>query len=153
MDNMGQRIKKIRLEKNYSLKDLEMLCGISASTLHRYESDASSVPTPKIKMIADALDVSFAYLLGIDSRSLPYKEFEVLESLLDANGYVIQYYDSTETFTLEREDHSKICPLEENQIKQLADTVSAFFDFELNKIITENINKQNQYSLFDESGE
>lgn len=143
MDDISKKIKKLRTEYGYSLKDLSSLCGISASTLQRYENHGyANITTAKLLSIANALNVSPTYLIGYESRTLPSDEYDVIQPLLKKYEYKIEYHGHTEEFTLNSKDGSKICKLYESQIRQLVDHTSAFFHFEINNIINE-INKEN----------
>ena len=64
----GQRIKKLRLEKDMSLDELANRCGYtsenSRSTVQKIEAGKSDVPVTKIKKIAEVLGTSIDYLMG-----------------------------------------------------------------------------------------
>ena len=65
MSTIGHNIKKRRLEKRLTLEDLARTVGTSKQTIQRYESGViGNIPSDKIEAIAEALDVSPAYLMG-----------------------------------------------------------------------------------------
>lgn len=67
MTILGNRIKKLRENKNMSQKDLAKDLHISNSTLSQYESGIR-VPSDEIKTtIAKYFDVSMDYLMGLSS--------------------------------------------------------------------------------------
>ena len=61
----GDRIKLKRLENNLTLEELGEKANVSRATIQRYESGViSNIPSDKIELIANALNVSPAYLMG-----------------------------------------------------------------------------------------
>lgn len=63
--NTGQRIKKIRLEKNLTLEEIAKKIGVSKATVQRYESGViANIPQENIEKIAEAMDISPSYLMG-----------------------------------------------------------------------------------------
>ncbi|MCP1226002.1 helix-turn-helix domain-containing protein [Sebaldella sp. S0638] len=69
MDDLAKisgKIKKRRIELGLSYHDLAKKTGISASTLQRYETGyIKNLPIDKFEVIADALDVDPAELMGL----------------------------------------------------------------------------------------
>lgn len=65
MQDIMSRMKKRREELNMSYQTLSDRVGISKSTLQRYETGyIKNMPVDKLEDIADALQVSPAYLMG-----------------------------------------------------------------------------------------
>lgn len=65
MDGIIKRIKDRRLELGYSFQDLAEKTNMSKSTLQRYETGAiKNVPLDKLEILAKALYVTPAYLMG-----------------------------------------------------------------------------------------
>ena len=61
----GQRITKARVNKNLTATDLADKIGVSKQTLYKYENDiVTNIPSDKIEAIAQACDVSPAYIMG-----------------------------------------------------------------------------------------
>ena len=66
------RIKAKRIELNYSYLDLSNITGISKSTLQRYETGfIKKIPIQQIQILATALNVSPAYLMGWEEYEKP----------------------------------------------------------------------------------
>lgn len=64
-ETIGSRIKKLRKEKDLTLEDIGKRANLSRATIQRYESGViTNIPSDKIEIIAKALDVSPAYLMG-----------------------------------------------------------------------------------------
>ncbi len=65
MDAIIKRIRDRRLELGYSFQDLAEKTNMSKSTLQRYETGAiGNVPLDKLEVLAKALFVTPAYLMG-----------------------------------------------------------------------------------------
>ncbi len=60
---LGQKLKRVRVVKSLSLKDLAKRSGVSISLLSRYESDRTDPTAKKLKAVAAALDIRAGYLL------------------------------------------------------------------------------------------
>ena len=77
---IGERIKALRQEQNYSVEEMAKRAKISRATYYRYESaDAENLPIKTIKVIAKALNTTPEYILGLtdDKRT---KEWSMIES-------------------------------------------------------------------------
>ena len=67
VNNIVKRIKKRRLELEYSFQDLADKTDMSKSTLQRYETGAiKNLPLDKLEVLASALQTTPAYLMGWD---------------------------------------------------------------------------------------
>lgn len=78
--SIGERIKALRQEQNYSVDEMAKRAKISRATYYRYESaDAENLPIKTIKVIAKALDTTPEYILGLtdDKRT---KEWSMIET-------------------------------------------------------------------------
>lgn len=65
MENIIAKIKKRRTDLNMSYQELANKTGLSKSTLQRYETGAiKNMPIDKLEILASALNVSPAYLMG-----------------------------------------------------------------------------------------
>ena len=67
----GQRIKQLRESLNLSQTELAQKIGIFKQTLYKYENEiVTNIPSDVIERLADALDVTPAYIMGwIDDMS------------------------------------------------------------------------------------
>ena len=61
---MQSMIRKLRLERNMSQKQLAKVIGTSQQTISRIENDVMSSPVDLLVNIADLFDVSVDSLLG-----------------------------------------------------------------------------------------
>lgn len=67
---IGERIRLLRIEKNYSIEDIAKYIGVSRQTVFRYENGViSNIPSDKIELIAKALNTTPAYLMGWEDAS------------------------------------------------------------------------------------
>lgn len=63
--DMGSKIQKLRLEKGLTLEQLGDKVGVGKSTVRKWENGMiANMRRDKIAKIADALEVSPAYLMG-----------------------------------------------------------------------------------------
>jgi transcriptional regulator with XRE-family HTH domain len=61
---VGQRIRQIRKEKQYTAKELGRLLGVAESTVIGYENGVRSPDLYSLARLADILGVTTDYLLG-----------------------------------------------------------------------------------------
>lgn len=64
VNNVGSKIKALRKQKNYTLKDMNSKTGISVSFLSDIENGRSNPSLDRLTDIANALGTSVSYLLG-----------------------------------------------------------------------------------------
>ena len=69
-EQIGQRIKAVRSEKNLTQTQLAQLLGKSLRTVQSYESGESRILLDTVPTIAHALGVTPAYLLGISEPQI-----------------------------------------------------------------------------------
>lgn len=68
---IGQRIRELRTERNYSLTRLGMKVGLNKSTLAGYEQGHRFPSIDKLDVIARMLNTSTDYLLGLTESKKP----------------------------------------------------------------------------------
>jgi transcriptional regulator with XRE-family HTH domain len=67
MEPVGERIKRLRLQKQMKRKELEELAGVPNGTVSKLERGAHSYPSVGVAMrLAWALGISLDYLCGMD---------------------------------------------------------------------------------------
>ena len=59
----GEMIRKLRIEKGLSQKELGLKCGLADSAIRRYELDGAKPKLETLRRIAAGLDVSYMVLL------------------------------------------------------------------------------------------
>lgn len=64
MDDIGQKIKDLRIEKRFTLKDLAEKTGLSASFLSQVERSKSSITLQSLSKISDAFNISRSYFFS-----------------------------------------------------------------------------------------
>jgi len=80
---IGSRIKSAREAKGFTLEELARRLGMNRSTLSRYETGAiAGIPSDSIERIADALDVTPAYLMGWEESDAD--SYDEIHDALDA---------------------------------------------------------------------
>ena len=94
-------IKQLRILRGMSQKELAGKMGVSAQQLNNYESGASSIGPKMTRALADALNVSAAYLRG-DAQRLAVYDWEtgrtealpiMAETVIDKYGifYLVEH--------------------------------------------------------------
>jgi transcriptional regulator with XRE-family HTH domain len=63
VSKLGEKIKRIRLEKGWSLKDLSVKSGISAAAIHKIESNGIIPTITTMMKISDALGKEVSYFI------------------------------------------------------------------------------------------
>ena len=97
---VGDRIRKRRIELDLSQEELAKRMGYSGkSTICKAETWGNEITTTKVKKFADALNVSFEYLMGWDAKeqlTQAYAQAErdgeilnVVRQLNDANAQIV----------------------------------------------------------------
>lgn len=75
--SLGEKIKKLRKERNMSLEDLAKLLNVSSMTVSRYERDLIEPNLKTLKELSRIFNVSIDYLLDNNTE-----EFEDLLTLI-----------------------------------------------------------------------
>lgn len=69
MLTIGQKIKSLRTQLDFTQEDLAQAANTTKQTIHKYETGIiSNIPASKIKAIADKLNTTPAYLMGWDNK-------------------------------------------------------------------------------------
>ncbi len=102
MSTMGERIASARISRNLTQKELSTLVNISESTLARFEKGIREPRSSTIIAIAQVLNVSCDYLMGLTDVLEPYtllgsdeikndiwKIFESAEKLLNQDEMLL----------------------------------------------------------------
>ena len=92
LQEMGQKIKKLRLEKGYSQEELAKKVGYtSRSTINKIEKGLVDIPQSKILELANILNTTPLYLLDwVESPT------ENILTLQKKDGQQIKYHLSTD---------------------------------------------------------
>lgn len=85
---IAENIRKIRIEKGLTQKQLGNLCGIDAGNLRKYESGRLEPKYGTAQRIAEALDVTMAQLYGLDKQ-----ETHITEEFLTNNPIIYKAMD------------------------------------------------------------
>ncbi len=65
MKGLGERIRYLRTEKNYTQPELAKIIGVSNAVVSFWENDLNEPKATYIKALAECFDVSADYLLGL----------------------------------------------------------------------------------------
>lgn len=87
--SVGKRIKQRREEIGMTQAELAKKVGTTYQAISKYENDIiGTIPTKKLKIIAEALDCSPVYLLGMEQKqktSYDEKQFNEMRDELKDN--------------------------------------------------------------------
>lgn len=96
---LGERLKIKRMEKNMTLEELGKKTNVSRATIQRYESGViSNIPSDKIELLADALEVSPAYLMGWEDEKEPEYEIQTIAAHHDGEDWTEEELEEIERF-------------------------------------------------------
>jgi transcriptional regulator with XRE-family HTH domain len=93
---VGEKIRACREAKHLTQSELGLACGVAKQTIFKYETGVvTNIPLDKLQLIASALDVSAAYLMGWDaSQNEERKKPSEYEGLSAAKISLIEYAKS-----------------------------------------------------------
>ncbi|MFC0331006.1 helix-turn-helix domain-containing protein [Paenibacillus sepulcri] len=101
MMDLGNKIKKLRIEQNRSLSDIAAVCGFSKSLLSKIENGKTVPPISTLIKIADALGTKVSILLDDHQQSgTIYTTKETSESRLVKTDKGYSFF----TFAVERSE-------------------------------------------------
>ncbi|MFN2194562.1 MAG: helix-turn-helix domain-containing protein [Anaerolineales bacterium] len=63
--NIGQKIRELRIAKNFSLRDLSERCGLSINAISRIERGENSPTVKSLQRLADGLDIAVVSLFEL----------------------------------------------------------------------------------------
>ena len=64
MSNVSERLSEIMNEKHISCRKLSDMTGITKSSVNNYANGSRSIPLDKLQIMANALGVSAAWIIG-----------------------------------------------------------------------------------------
>ncbi|MBQ3265216.1 MAG: helix-turn-helix transcriptional regulator [Ruminococcus sp.] len=133
-------LKKLRIEKGLSLKQLEKLTGISSSSLQRYESgDSPSIPVDKLITLSDALNVTLDVLLGISSPDVPSSLYYAYSKIIERLNYDIHYESDIDKYVILIPHDDTEYFLAPQDIKELLEDTTSYLDYGICKLIKNQI--------------
>ena len=92
-NHVGNRIKAARKAKGLTQKGLARILGCSHTTISKYEKgEIENMPRPRIKQIADVLEMSPVILLGFpdDKQKQPVQdELSAIEDVLSKEEFAL----------------------------------------------------------------
>ncbi len=84
MTTFNIRIKELRLERGYSLRELAVLCNVSKSAIDMYEKGQRKPKYETLEALADIFNVDMEYLLGKSDVRNRYANMLGFDSLEEA---------------------------------------------------------------------
>lgn len=118
MSSVGDNIRKARIARALTQKQLGDLCGMADSAIRRYEIGKGNPKHETLQRIANALNVTIGYLLGIDDISakdiidaMKRGDYRIAEDLMGLPIGALGPVDSEEQeeieYQLREERHTK----------------------------------------------
>ena len=84
MFKISERIKQRRDELGISAETVAERCGVSPTTIYRYESGfIKNMRLDKVELLSKALSCSPAYLMGWDNEKITNSKYKQIEEILD----------------------------------------------------------------------
>lgn len=143
LKKIAERIKASRLELNMSYQDLADKTGISRSTLQRYETGyIKNLPIDKFELIANALNISAATLMGLKEEAPISKEQQLINTI---SNYL---YENSKVTLSEIKRGKKVDVLSEDKIIATYDVELVLKAYEV-KPIKENFSLKDVEDLAD----
>lgn len=134
LNNMGERIKARRIELELTLEELGEMVGAGASTVRKWETGfIKNMRSDKIKRVAEALQVTPAYLMGWDeSQSVQVGEVHTNNGLIgQANAPVNINGESAPAQQLSKEETELLRIYKELSVKGRMRLLTAAMDLEM----------------------
>ena len=86
----GEKIKALRLERGMTLEQVGNLVGVGKSTVRKWESgQIANMRRDKIALLAQALGVSPAYLMGWSDDPIDYENYDLTE----VNTEIVRHFN------------------------------------------------------------
>ena len=108
---LGERLKKLRKERNLTQKDLSIKSGISQQAISNTETDRTIPSSESIRLLAAALEVSTAELLGEDvilsEHKLTPREFKMISEFRKLNPAGQKQLIDLATFYQTKEEYKR----------------------------------------------
>ena len=115
MTDIGKRIKERRKELGLSMEEISQIVGKDRSTFYRYEKgDIEKMPVSILVSLADALQTTVGYLLGIEEKTSNEKN-QFIDLILKLSSDD-NFYDLV----------LNISKLDSNQLTAIKQMISAF---------------------------
>lgn len=116
----GKRVHDLRIQNKMSLDELARKCGYTAensrSSIQKIEAGRSDIPASKIKLLAEALNVTEIELLKVNDEDVISKESKIYDFISEIYGERV-----CETvhlfFKLDTDDQSEIRGEIKNMLK------------------------------------
>lgn len=119
MDDFATKIKQLRVSQRLSVQKITEAVGCSRSTWYRYEKGEIVPSIKKIAKIAEVLDTTTAYLLGIIKEYTPDCDYEFTVYRKSDNTIVARIFEDYEGIKAIVEDGYKVRVWYEGEIYAL----------------------------------
>lgn len=94
MENMSERIKRLRIEHKWTQEELGKLVGLQRAAINKYEKGATeNMKRSVIEKMSKVFGVTPSYLLAIDDDKKTTSVDEALDNLVAFDGKPINDHD------------------------------------------------------------
>lgn len=94
MTTAGERIREIRQKRHKTLEDVANAVGLTSTSISKYESNkVKNIPTSNLEAIAEYLDVSVSYILGLDDPESAPLVLSIDEQILIEEYRKLPFHD------------------------------------------------------------
>uniref|UniRef100_A0AAU8AZS3 HTH XrE protein n=1 Tax=Dulem virus 37 TaxID=3145755 RepID=A0AAU8AZS3_9CAUD len=132
LESMGQRIKARRIELELTLDELGKKVGVGASTVRKWETGyIKDMRSDKIQKVADALDVSPAYLMGWDeSQNVSIEQVHTNNGLIGQANAPVTINNDGAPIQLSKEEAELLRIYQELSVRGRMKLLTAAMDLE-----------------------
>ncbi|MBU3208034.1 helix-turn-helix domain-containing protein [Clostridium algidicarnis] len=133
--SIGDRIKKLRKDNNFTQIELAEKAGISEIAIRKYENGGRSPKYGTIIKIAEALNVPVDELMDFEELKQELSDIEETEKLLNILGYEIKINQiDDEVFEVDIKSKDGLITLSGEEYDKLKGNISLILDYELYKL-------------------
>ena len=88
MENLGEKLKRIREEKGFPQKQIAAHIGLQRSNYSKVESNIQRLTPNQIKLFCEFCDISADYLLGVETSNTVKISTQDRDELVEKLDYV-----------------------------------------------------------------
>lgn len=131
MDDIAKRIRETRIKKGYTLDDFASKTKISKTTLQRYETGYTTIKSNRLVIIADALDVSPAFLMGWESEDESSLDCDFINAIFKKLDYELNYDAESNNYYFLKNDEMMGYAISPNELNKIKEDILNYTEFKL----------------------
>lgn len=137
MNITAERIRETRIKKGYTLDDFASKTKISKTTLQRYETGSTTIKSNRLIIIADALDVSPAYLMGWENENNYSLDHDFINEVFKKLDYELNYDFEYNNYFFIKKGELMGYSIKPSVLNQIKEDILNYTNFKLNAIQNE----------------